>query len=392
MTVSWRLFLFLIAALWLGGCSSPPQEQKETGPELLAEFRGHRHPVSCARFHPSGKWIASGDADPFAGRPAQVLDDPGAIVRLWEVEKTNEVALEGPSSRIHNLAFSPDGNWLACGGRDRIPRLWRVQDPKSGKIGLPGPALAGHDKPADQKKNEQTLVLDVAFSPDSRLLVTSGTDKTARIWEVASGKLIRTLSGFKEDVVCARYSRDGEVLVTHSAKLSKDASKGLQKGEIAFWDVKNDYKKIRSEESPDTFLGTVLFARYGEQLIVDKATRTATGQIQTSEIQFWDLTNLDDPKKKLPVTSWKKGPTSPIVEFTLSSNAKVLITIHRDWTARFWDLKANKELFRIDELETFLSSVALSPDGKILALGGSTMGRKGIIRLYKVPEAIRRKL
>ena len=65
------------------------------------------------------------------------------------------------------VAFSPDGRLLATASEDKTARLW---DPATGKHLR---ALTGHTGP----------VLSVAFSPDGRLLATTSWDHTARLWD-----------------------------------------------------------------------------------------------------------------------------------------------------------------------------------------------------------------
>ena len=65
------------------------------------------------------------------------------------------------------MAFSPDGRLLATASSDRTARLW---DPATGECLR---TLTGHDG----------SVNGVAFSPDGRLLATASDDKTARLWD-----------------------------------------------------------------------------------------------------------------------------------------------------------------------------------------------------------------
>jgi WD40 repeat protein len=56
-----------------------------------------------------------------------------------------------------------------------------------------------------------------AFSPDSKLVVTTSADKTARVWEATSGVLVRELKGHRGTVRSAAFSRNGKFVLTGSS-------------------------------------------------------------------------------------------------------------------------------------------------------------------------------
>jgi WD40 repeat protein len=71
-------------------------------------------------------------------------------------------------------------------------------------------------------------VNEVAFSPDGKLLATASGDKTARLWEVASGKALATLAGHENEVNAVAFSPDGKLVATASAD-----------GTTRLWEVSN---------------------------------------------------------------------------------------------------------------------------------------------------------
>jgi WD40 repeat protein len=121
---------------------------------------------------------------------------------------------------VYHTAISPDGRLVASsGGLDRSIKLW---DLATGRLIR---ALRGHN----------ARVQDIAFSPDgSRLLSGSGDKRSdehsARIWDVASGQLVRAFN-HPAYVMAVAFSPDGARVLTGTAGYEGDP------GTVRLWEI-----------------------------------------------------------------------------------------------------------------------------------------------------------
>ncbi len=106
---------------------------------------------------------------------------------------------------VSSVAFSPDGRYLASGSHDNTIKVWQVA---SGKLLR---TLKGHSD----------YVRSVAFSPDGRYLASASHDNTIKVWQVASGELLRTLKGHSDLVWSVAFSPDGRHLASGSVLISR---------------------------------------------------------------------------------------------------------------------------------------------------------------------------
>jgi hypothetical protein len=96
------------------------------------------------------------------------------------------------------VAFSPNGRTLASASVDTTVRLWEVESGRALRT------LEGH----------RSQVHAVAFSPDGRIVASGSADKTIKLWDATSGALLRTVEGHTYDVLSLAFSPDGRSLAS----------------------------------------------------------------------------------------------------------------------------------------------------------------------------------
>ncbi|HKB36844.1 MAG TPA: WD40 repeat domain-containing protein, partial [Gemmataceae bacterium] len=168
------------------------------------------------------------------------------------------------SSGVSAQSFSPDGRVLALGVGDNTIGLY---DPATGKLQR---QMTGRPvRVGGFSLTPLPSVHIVAFSPDGRTLASLGASNIVRLWDAKSGKELHWLMGHKDYADSAAFSPDGKMLAT-----------GDSNGTVRLWEVATGKERRRFVGHEDR-VAALAFSPDGKLL--------ASASLDTTAL-LWDVT------------------------------------------------------------------------------------------------------
>ncbi|MFH1001020.1 MAG: caspase family protein, partial [Bacteroidota bacterium] len=195
---------------------------------IIQTFSGHTHPPKSLAFSPDGKKIVSRaydgikvwNADNGAmlkskymqegevnfspdGKTIVFANSTSPDLIFWDFETDKVVkTLQGHTKGISSFHVNPEGTKLLSGSGDKSVRLWDVE---SGKVLQ---TFGGLENPK---------IFTLTMSPDGKKIAFGGSDSTIKLWNLASGQAVKLLKGHKDWIRKVKFSSDGKKLFSASS-------------------------------------------------------------------------------------------------------------------------------------------------------------------------------
>jgi len=362
--------------------------------------------VTSVAYSPDSKTVATAGVD--------------KTVRLWDIQKGEEIARLNHDDEVWNLSFSPDGRIIATASGGTV-QLWNTQSDQelphffhdswdvfdvvfssdgrtiatssNGNMAWLWDAESGRklarleygipDEPLIAIKSFTSGVEDIAFSPDGRTLAAAGLYGTVSLLDSRSGKELFHLNHKAFDVA---YSPDGQFFATanddktarlwdtqsgkelfqlkHDASVVKVAFSPNHKiiatttleGTAWLWDTQNGQRL--TQLNPNNLVAVVIFSPDGRTV--------ATIRYDKDDVELLDVQTGEK------LVHIKCGDFINAIVF--SPDGKIIATAHGQYgkpygMAQLWDTQSGKRLASVSHDEGVVD-VAFSPDGKVLATAG----------------------
>jgi WD40 repeat protein len=312
----------------------------------VRSLRGHTRPVQQLAFSPDGNYLASGSGDdifrPEEKHPESALEDH--VVRLWDPATGAEVAvLRGHTRAVKVLAFSPGGKLLASAGDDCTIGLWDVATGKAAVV------LSRHTD----------VIKALAWGPDGKRLASCSNDKLATVWDAATGQPVVSLTGHTAAVWSVAFSPDGARLVTSS---------DYPDNTVRLWDAATG-KELTRMQGHTNRIFCVFFSPDGSRIASSAMDQTA---------RLWDGAT-GEPVAVL------RGHAGFVYQAVFSPDGKRLATASSDQSLRLWDARTGELTSVLHGHNGFVRTAAFSADGAWLASASDDQ----TVRLWDVDLAAR---
>jgi len=263
----------------------------------IFNLQSHKSDIIALAYSNDGNMLVSGDRD-------------GKVI-LWDPNTGQEIqTILQLTKEIRGLSFSPDGEILAVGSENS--RITLV-DVSTGNIirfiscntFSPRPTFSRDGTMLSVGAYNKIQIFDVAtgqlmkelfghytnvfktdFSPDGKLLISGGEDKTLRMYDVNSGNMIRTITDHKGYVNSVKFNSDGNSFV--SASLDNTVKLWIIGGDTIQSDQSDSVFSIVEPmgASTDIAMGEVLVGDDKDSVVVDFVRNVGSWNFDVRSVSF----------------------------------------------------------------------------------------------------------
>jgi WD40 repeat protein len=275
-----------------------------------------------------------------------------SYLTIWEVATgaaIEQLPLPEPAAVHHYVGFDGDGAGLTLVSAAADAQSVAIHSWSPGDTALAGQTLSiGHDA-------ESIIAID----PGRRLLAVSHEEPAVDLWDIATGRLVATLSDKNDFIADMSFDMTGRLLAV--AEMS---------GRTTLWDIAalpaGDPQPVATLENslPAGDTGALVYA----QFVSD--TQLALGYL--GDVEVWDLSDLNDPRPtRLPQAELTLG-------YGVNEDGTLLAAATQDGSVQIWSLMSGERSLVLAEHQAPVNVVRFIDGGRRLV----SIDRAGHVRVW----------
>lgn len=308
-----------------------------------------------------------------------VLALAGNYIEIWDLETGKLIhVLGGHTDYVRTARFSPQDQYVLSQSSDHTVRLWETTSGKElWKLEEPS---SGYQMP-------------VAFSHDGHVAFVSGDDKTIKMLEIPSGKIIKVFSGHPDDVTSIAVSRDGTYLIS-----------GTDKGGMILWNIASGepvrtisgqtQAAVAVNFSPDrNYIYSVGPDHNIERwnLKTGKATEGRLDPLDWDRYIHWDgysesdhAPNSQEEWRLHAFLALSQNNIFGAANAAFSEDGKLAVVGGYDQPMVLWDLTSMREVRQFPSSSTWATCLAFSRDSRYVLSGSDGVDNGPALTLWDI--------
>ena len=297
--------------------------------------------VYCVQVSPDGKLLAVGGGDWNMGA-IKVYDFQSGQL-LTEITKFGGF--------VHALDFADDSRTLAAGSGDKSVSIWRLEDVESSasaERSSEAPVVPEITTAARLLTGNSGAGFSIAVSRDGKQALVGHFNEGVSLWDLGEGKQIRELAGPRKAVHSVMFWPDGK----HALAASEDAS-------IRLWNLETG-EEVRQFQGHSGRVDCLALSRDAALLLSASADYQAN---RDNSVRLWDAATGQELRRfRQPVGYIRDAVFSHDAQRAYAAGAGLTSIVE-------WDVATGEAVHRFRQMPTPHISLAISPDGRLLAAG-----------------------